>query len=94
MKIYNSKEIFAMLYDDEISEYDCIEVVHPQEESHYLFRNSWGNFEYKELISCLLFKEYKFRIVNQNDAIKLKYSKERQEEIERLERRIAELKNK
>ena len=25
-----------MLYDDKISEYDCIEIVHPNEENHYI----------------------------------------------------------
>jgi len=92
MKIYNAKEIFAMLYDGAITEDDCIEVVHPEEEYHYLFRNDWGSFDEEDLIGCLLFKEYKFKIVNQKEAEKLKFNQEKQERIEKLERELAKLK--
>ena len=93
MKIYNAKEIFAMLYDRAISEDDCIEIVHPEEQNHYLFRNSYGDFDEDDLIGCLLFKEYKFRIVNQQRAKKKVFEDEKQEKIERLEKELSILRS-
>ena len=93
MKLYDAKEIFNMLYENEISQEDCIEVVHPEEEDHYLFRREWSNnFNQEDLLSCLLFKEYKFRVVNQEEAKKVVKEKERKNRIERLERELEILK--
>lgn len=93
MKLYNAKEIFSMLYENEISQEDCIEAVHPEEENHYLFRREWSNnFDQADLLGCLLFKEYKFRIVNQEKAKKIMLKKDKKNRIESLERELKKLK--
>ena len=56
----DGKELFNKIYDDEINEDECIQVLHPQEENHYLMRNNNGVFDKNELFRCLLFKDYKF----------------------------------
>lgn len=93
MNLYTAKEIFNMLYDNKISQEDCIEVVHPEEENHYLLRRGWSNdFNKDDLFGCLLFKEYKFRIVNQKEA-EIKISKKQKgKRIKELERELEKLK--
>lgn len=88
----NGKEMFNKIYDGELKEDECIQVLHPQEENHYLMRNANGDFDKNELFRCLLFKDYKFDIIKQEDAIKTLKEKSKQEEIERLEARLKELK--
>ncbi|HAV90184.1 MAG TPA: hypothetical protein DCW44_02785 [Eubacterium sp.] len=93
MKLYDAKEIFNMLYEDKIDQEDCIEAVHPEEENHYLFRREWSNnFDQADLLGCLLFKEYKFRIVNQEKAKKIVLEKDKKNRIESLERELKKLK--
>ena len=93
MKLYDAKEIFNMLYENEISQEDCIEVVHPEEENHYLFRKEWSNnFNLEDLLGCLLFKEYKFRVVNQEKAKDMVNDKLRKKRIKDLERELEILK--
>jgi len=91
-KIYNAKEMFEMIYDNKINKDDCIEVVHQKEDMHYLYRNDYGEFDEEELIGCLLFKEYKFKIVNQKEAEEKVLERDKQERIKKLEKEIAKLK--
>ena len=88
----NGKELFEKIYDDKIDIEDCIQVMHPQENNHYLMRDNNGNFDTKELIRCLLFKDYTFEIVNQQEAQDKLNKIARLNEIERLEARLKELK--
>ena len=90
----NGKELFNKIYDNKIKEDECIQVLHPKEENHYLMRNNNGEFDKNELIRCLLFKDYTFEIVNQEDATKTLDEMAKQEEIKRLEERLKELKGK
>lgn len=89
----NGKELFSIIYDDNINEDECIQVLHPQEQNHYLVRDINGEFDKDELFGCLLFKEYTFKIVNQQEAIETLNEIARLNEIERLEKRLKELKN-
>lgn len=91
-KVYNAKEMFEMIYDNKINKEDCIEVVHPEEDMHYLYRNDYGEFDEQELIGCLLFKEYKFKIVNQKKAEQKELERDKKERIKKLEKEIAKLK--
>ena len=88
----NGKEMFNKIYDDEVNIEDCIQVMHPQEQNHYLIRNTNGEFDKNELIRCLLFKEYTFKTINQEQALKNLDKIAKQNEIERLEARLKELK--
>ncbi len=88
----NAIEIFTMLYNDEITEKQCIEVIHEQEQDHYLMRNRLGNFDEYELMCCLLFKEYKFKVVNQATVEKKLAEKNKQDRIKQLESELARLK--
>ena len=96
----NGEEIFNLLYDGKIKQDECIEVIHDEEEgNHFILRykygnNNYGDFDEYELISCLLFKEYKFKIIKQDEAHRRLEQQKKQEEIERLEKRLKELKNK
>ncbi len=89
----NGKELFEKIYDDIINVEDCIQVIHPQEDHHYIMRNSNGCFDANELMRCLLFKEYTFRIVNQQEAQNELNNMARLDEIARLEERLKELKD-
>lgn len=93
-KIYNAKEMFDMIYDNKINKEDCIEVVHAEEDMHYLYRNDYGEFDEQELIECLLFKEYKFKIVNQKEAEQKELERDKEKRINELEKEIAKLKAK
>ena len=65
----NGKELFNLLYDEKIKDDECIEVIHPDEKDHFIMRHPWTNkFDLKELMSCLLFKEYTFKIIKQSEA--------------------------
>ena len=59
----NAKEIFNLLYDGQIKNDECIEVIYDGEVNHFILRYNHGNdnysdFDSTELMSCLLFKEY------------------------------------
>lgn len=88
----NGKELFEKIYDDIIDIEDCIQVIHPSEENHYLMRDNNGNFDMKELIRCLLFKDYTFEIVKQQEAQDELKEIARLDEIARLESKLEELK--
>ena len=88
----NGIEIFTMLYNGEISEEECIEVIHKEESDHYIMRNNIGVFDEYELLGCLLFKEYKFKVVNQEKVKKKLAEKNKQQRIEKLENELARLK--
>lgn len=88
----NAIEIFTMLYNDEISEEECIEVVHPEESGHYLLRNRFGEFDRDELIRNLLFKEYNFKIVNQKEIEAMLAEQQKQNRISQLEAELKRLK--
>lgn len=62
-------------------------------EDHYLLRRGWSNdFNKDDLFGCLLFKEYKFKIVNQKEA-EIKISKkQKRKRIKELERELEKLK--
>ena len=88
----NGIELFTMLYNGEITEEQCIEVIHEKEQDHYIMRNKIGNFDEYELMGCLLFKEYKFKVVNQAKIEKKLAEKNKQQRIEQLESELARLK--
>lgn len=92
MKKYNGKEIFEMLYDEIITEDQCLKVIHPEEENHYILRNRIGHFDEYELLSNLLYKPYNFEIVNQKrtEMKLLKLNKEKK--IKELEKELKKLK--
>ena len=87
----NGKEIFAMIYDDEISTEECIKIIHPDAE-FYLLRDKFGEFDKKELMMSLLFKEYNFEIVNQQEVEVMLAEKQKQERIKQLEAELERLK--
>lgn len=89
----NGKELFEKIYNNEIGENDCIEVIHPEEENHYIFRKNYGDkgFDHYELMTALLYKEYKFVFQNQ-ELIKKKLKKlEIEELIKAKEKELKEL---
>lgn len=88
----NAIELFTMLYNGEISEEECIEVIHKEEQDHYIMRDKFGNLDEYELINCLLFKEYKFKVVNQAKVEKKLAEKNKAKRIEQLEAELARLK--
>ena len=90
-KNYNGKEIFEMLYDNEINDSECIEVIHPDEVNHFIFRNENNQFDRFDLINCLLFKEYQFKIVDQKNAEKKILDIERKNRISNLKKELEEL---
>ena len=95
MKKMNAKELFELLYDEKISDEECIEVIHPAEEDHFILRDGClKKFDEYELLGCLLFKEYKFAIRNQNKVEKHLEEKDKAKKIERLEKELSRLKNK
>ena len=56
MKKMNAKELFELLYDEKISDEECIEVIHPAEEDHFILRDGClKKFDEYELLGCLLF---------------------------------------
>ncbi len=87
----NAIEIFTMLYNDEISKEECIEVFYQEESVHYLLRNRFGEFDRDELIRNLLFKEYNFKIVNQKEIETMLAEKQKQDRISQLEAELARL---
>lgn len=89
----NGIELFTKLYNQEIELDDCIEVIHPKEENHYIFRKDYGDkeFDYYELMTTLLYKEYKFTFQNQ-ETIKKKLKKLEIEELIKIkEKELKEL---
>lgn len=93
MKLLNGKELFELLYDDKITEEQCIEVIHPQETDHYILRQGCLNkFDEWDLLTNLLYKEYKFVIRNQKRVVNKLNEKKKNEIIADLERRLAKLK--
>lgn len=89
----NGIELFTKLYNDEITDEECIKVIHPEETDHYILRKSClKKFDEYDLLGCLLFKEYKFEIKNQSKVELYLEKKQRKERIERLEREIQRLK--
>lgn len=94
MKKLNAKELFELLYDEKITEDECIEVLHPEEKDHFILRNSyWNEFDKDELFGCLLFKEYKFAVRNQKKIEKYLEKKDKEEKIAKLEKELERLKN-
>ena len=90
----NGKELFAMLYDEKIEEDECIKVIHPEEEDHYILRQRHLNkFDDYELLGCLLFQEYKFVIRKQKRVEKYLEKRDKARRIEKLERELSRLKN-
>lgn len=91
----NGIELFTKLYNEEITDEECIKVIHPEEKDHYILRegNRRGNFDEYDLLSCLLFKEYKFEIKNQNKVELYLENKHKKEKIARLEKEIQRLKD-
>lgn len=87
----NAIELFKKIYNEEIKEDECIEVLHPEEENYYLLRDECKRFDERDLISCLLFKEYKFKIVNQDEAQKKLDKADRLQKIENLKEQLKEL---
>ena len=91
----NGIELFTKLYNGEITNKECIKVIHPEEEDHYILRKGYGrrNFDEYDLLGCLLFKEYKFEIKNQNKVELYLEDKHKKEKIARLEKEIQRLKD-
>lgn len=96
--IKNAKEIFRMLYDNEIKNDECIEVICEGEKNHFILRYNYGNsnygnfFDNNELMSCLLFKEYNFKIIKQDDAIRRLDDERKEDRINQLENELKKLK--
>lgn len=91
----NGIELFTKLYNEEITDEECIKVIHPEEKEHYILRerNRRGNFDEYDLLGCLLFKEYKFEIKNQSKVELYLEDKHKKEKIARLEKEIQRLKD-
>ena len=87
----NAIELFKKIYNEEIKEDECIEVLHPEEENYYLLRDNYKRFDEQDLISWLLFKEYKFKIVNQDEVQKKLDKAQKEEKIEDLKKQLKEL---
>lgn len=93
MKKLNGKELFELLYDGKISEEQCIEVIHPQEQDHYILRQGFSNnFDEWDLLTNLLYKEYKFVIRNQKRVENYLKEKNRKKKIQELEEQLERLK--
>lgn len=41
----NAIELFKKIYNEEIKEDECIEVLHPEEENYYLLRDKYKRFD-------------------------------------------------
>lgn len=94
MKKMNGKELFELLYEDKISDEECIEVIHPEEEDHFILRyGCLKKFDEYDLLSCLLFQEYKFVIRKQDKVEKYLEKRDRARRIEKLEKELSKLKN-
>ena len=94
MKEMNAKELFELLYEEKISDEECIEVLHPEEKDHFLLRKGClKKFDKYDLLGCLLFKEYKFAIKNQEEVEKYLEKRDKARKIERLEKELSKLKN-
>lgn len=95
--IYNGKEMFEMIYDGKIKNDECIQVIHKDFEREFFIlrynygNNNYGDFDDKELCQHLLFKEYNFKIVKQDDAYTILEKQQKQEKIERLKRELSKL---
>ena len=87
----NGKEIFEMIYDGQISDEDCLEVIYEGNTEHYLLKNSNGYFDDYDLITDLLFKEYSFKVVNQAEIESKIAEKQKQDRISQLETELARL---
>lgn len=93
MKKLNGKELFELLYDDKITEEQCIEVIHPQESDHYILRQGYLNkFDEWDLLTNLLYKEYKFVIRNQKRVENYLKERNRKKKIQELEEQLERLK--
>lgn len=89
----NGIELFTKLYNDEIADDECIKVLHPKEKDHYILRKSClRKFDEYDLLSCLLFKEYKFEIKNQHKVETYLEKKNKMERIAQLEKELQKLK--
>lgn len=95
------KEIFEMLYDGKIANNECIEFTYEDDEegNHFILRDVYNlekdlyyDFDYKRLLTCLLYKGYTFKIVKQKEAMEIleKYGKEKK--INELEEQLKFLK--
>ena len=93
MKKLNGEELFELLYDDKITEEQCIEVIHPQETDHYILRQGCLNkFDEWDLLTNLLYKEYKFVIRNQKRVENYLKERNRKKKIQELEEQLERLK--
>lgn len=89
----NGIELFTKLYNDEITDDECIKVIHPEERDHYILRQ-WctKRFDTYELLTSLLYQEYKFEIKNQSKVEAYLEKKNKQQRIEKLEKELQKLK--
>ena len=87
----NAIELFEKIYNEELKEDECIEILHPEEKNHYILRDKFKSFDRQELISCLMFKEYKFKIVNQEEVMKKLEKQKKLQRIEELKKELKEL---
>ena len=89
----NGIELFTKLYNDEITDDECIKVIHPAESDHYILRTGCTKrFDTYELLSCLLYQEYKFEIKNQSKVETYLEKKNKQKRIAQLEKELQKLK--
>lgn len=89
----NGIELFTKLYNGEITNDECIKVIHPEERDHYILRQGCTKrFDDYELLSCLLYTEYKFEIKNQSKVEAYLKNKNKQQRIEKLEKELQKLK--
>lgn len=87
----NGKEIFEMIYDSQISDEECLEVIYEGNTEHYLLKDSNGYFDDDDLITDLLFKKYSFKVVNQAEIESKIAEKQKQDRISQLETELARL---
>lgn len=88
----NGKEIFEMLYNDDITEDQCIAYTKDNENWDYILRDKNGNFNMVDLISKLLFKGNAFKILNQLEVESIIAEKQKQDRIKQLEAELERLK--
>ena len=88
----NGKEIFTMIYDGQISDEECLEVIVEEGIKHYLLKDSSGKFDEHNLLNDLLQKDYSFKVVNQAEVEREIAEKQKQERISQLETELARLK--
>lgn len=92
----NAIEIFTMLYNNEISEEECIAYTKDDDIDtdnwEYVLRDKNGRFNMLDLVDKLLNNEYKFMISNQSSIETILAEQQKQNRISQLEAELKRLK--